>query len=58
MIFCFKGTHIATTLSLSLPQSFFCRPTEEVVPKHFGCLLVKRQEGGEMLWRVIVETEA
>ena len=41
-----------------LPQSFFARPAEVVAPELIGCLLVKRQEGGELLWGVIVETEA
>ncbi len=41
-----------------LPRTFFCRPAEEVAPELIGCLLVKRQEGGELLWGVIVETEA
>ena len=42
----------------ALPQSFFCRPAEVVGPELIGCLLVKRQECGELLWGVIVETEA
>ena len=42
----------------SLPQSFFCRPAEEVAPELVGCLLVKRQASGELLWGLIVETEA
>jgi DNA-3-methyladenine glycosylase len=29
-----------------------------VAPELIGCLLVKRQAGGELLWGVIVETEA
>jgi len=29
-----------------------------VVPELIGCLLVKRQEGGELLLGVVVETEA
>jgi len=41
-----------------LPPSFFARPAEQVAPELIGCLLVKRQEGGELLWGVIVETEA
>ncbi len=41
-----------------LPQSFFCRPAEQVAPELIGCLLVKRQASGELLWGVIVETEA
>jgi DNA-3-methyladenine glycosylase len=42
----------------ALPQSFFARPAEVVAPELIGCLLVKRQAGGELLWGVIVETEA
>jgi len=41
-----------------LPQSFFARPAEQVAPELIGCLLVKRQPDGELLWGVIVETEA
>jgi DNA-3-methyladenine glycosylase len=41
-----------------LPQSFFARPAEVVAPELIGCLLVKRQAHGELLWGVIVETEA
>jgi DNA-3-methyladenine glycosylase len=41
-----------------LPASFFARPAELVAPELIGCLLVKRQEGGELLWGVLVETEA
>ena len=53
-----QATSIATTPTLSLPQSFFCRPAEEVAPELVGCLLVKREVGGELLRAVIVETEA
>jgi hypothetical protein len=42
----------------ALPQSFFARPAEQVAPELIGCLLVKRQPSGELLWGVIVETEA
>ena len=42
----------------TLPKSFFCRPAEVVGPELIGCLLVKRQLSGELLWGVIVETEA
>ena len=42
----------------ALPQSFFCRPAEVVAPDLIGCLLVKCQADGELLWGVIVETEA
>ena len=41
-----------------VPQSFFCRPAEVVARELTACLLVKRHEGGEPLWGVIVETEA
>jgi DNA-3-methyladenine glycosylase len=33
------------------------RPAEVVAPELIGCLLVKRQPSGELLWGVIVETE-
>jgi len=52
------ATPIATTPARHLPQSFFCRPAEVVAPELIGCLLVKRQANGELLWGVIVETEA
>jgi len=41
-----------------LPQSFVARPAEQVAPELIGCLLVKRQAAGELLWGVLVETEA
>ena len=44
--------------SACLPQAFFARPAEVVAPELIGCLLVKRQAGGALLWGVIVETEA
>ena len=53
-----QATSIATTLSQHLPHAFFCRPAEVVAPELIGCLLVKRQASGELLWGVIVETEA
>jgi len=40
----------------ALPTSFYARPAEVVAPELIGCLLVKRQEGGELLWGMIVET--
>jgi len=40
------------------PQSFFARPAELVAPELIGCLLVKRQPNGKLLWGVVVETEA
>jgi len=42
----------------ALLLSFFCRPAEVVGPDLIGCLLVKRQTLSELLWGVIVETEA
>lgn len=45
-------------LTQALPQSFFARPAEIVAPELIGCLLVKLQDGGELLWGVVVETEA
>ncbi len=42
----------------ALPQAFFARPAELVAPYLIGCLLVKRQEDGSLLWGVVVETEA
>ncbi len=42
----------------SLPRAFFARPAEVVAPELIGCLLMKRQASGELLWGVIVETEA
>jgi DNA-3-methyladenine glycosylase len=42
----------------ALPPEFFCRPAQEVAPELIGCLLLKRQAGGELLGGVIVETEA
>jgi len=44
----------ATTPSQHLPQSFFCRPTEVIAPELIGCLLVKCQPAGELLWGLIV----
>jgi DNA-3-methyladenine glycosylase len=52
-----QAAPIATKPSHHLPQSFFARPAEQVAPELIGCLLVKRQ-AGELLWGVIVETEA
>jgi len=53
-----QATPIATNLFQHLPQSFFARPAEQVAPQLIGCLLVKRQPNGELLWGVVVETEA
>jgi DNA-3-methyladenine glycosylase len=48
----------ADLLQEALPASFFARPAEVVAPELLGCLLVRRQSGGALLWGVIVETEA
>jgi len=53
-----QATPIATKTLPALPQSFFSRPAELVAPELIGCLLVKCQPNGELLWGVIVETEA
>jgi len=53
-----QATPIATTPSQHLPPSFFARPAEQVAPELIGCLLVKCQADGALLWGVIVETEA
>jgi len=53
----FAATSIATTPSQhlqALPPSFFAFPAEIVTPELIGCLLVKLQEGGELLWGVTV----
>ena len=52
------ATQLITPFLPALPHAFFARPAEVVAPELIGCLLVKRQEGGELLWGVIVETEA
>jgi len=50
------ATPIATRLSQQLPdhlpQTFYCLPAEQVAPELIGCLLVKRQPTGELLWGV------
>jgi len=53
-----KATKTLPVLPDHLPQSFFARPAEVVAPELIGCLLVKRQPKGELLWGVVVETEA
>jgi DNA-3-methyladenine glycosylase len=45
-------------LTQALPQSILAPPAEVAAPELIGCLLVKRQADGELLWGVIVETEA
>ena len=52
------ATPTATTLSQHPLNAFFARPAEQVAPELIGCLLVKRQADGELLWGVVVETEA
>ena len=42
----------------AIPLAFFARPAQEVGPELIGCRLVKRLPNGELLWGVIVETEA
>ena len=41
-----------------LARAFFARPAQQVAPELIGCLLVKRQPCGALLWGVLVETEA
>lgn len=53
-----QATPIAANPLPVLPQSFFARPAEQFAPELIGCLLMKRQEDGELLWGVVVETEA
>ncbi|MFM9104101.1 MAG: DNA-3-methyladenine glycosylase, partial [Cyanobium sp.] len=45
-------------MSGALHEAFFARPAEIVAPALIGCLLVKRQATGNLLWGVVVETEA
>ena len=52
------ATPIAAQHLPALPPAFFARPAEVVAPELIGCLLVKRQASGELLWGVVVETEA
>jgi len=42
----------------ALPPGFFARPAEVVAPELIGCLLVRQRGNGELLWGVVVETEA
>ncbi len=41
-----------------LPLSFYERPAEFVGPDLIGCKLIKSQPSGQLLWGVIIETEA
>ena len=54
----FRASWVIAVTTPPLPHSFFARPAEQVAPELIGCLLVKRQRSGELLWGVIVETEA
>ena len=54
----FSGERRDDLVGISLPKAFFARPAEVVAPELIGCLLVKREADGELLWGVIVETEA
>jgi DNA-3-methyladenine glycosylase len=54
----FQATPKAIDDLPALPQAFFARPAEQVAPDLIGCLLVKHQPSGELLWGVIVEMEA
>ena len=45
-------------LTSCLPHALFARPAEQVAHDLIGCLLVKREPARELLWGVIVETEA
>ena len=53
-----SGVLVVVCCPPALSKSFFARPAEVVAPELIGCLLVKRQASGELLWGVIVETEA
>ncbi len=41
-----------------IPTSFFRRPAELVAPDLIGCIFVKQLPNKEMVWGIIVETEA
>jgi 3-methyladenine DNA glycosylase Mpg len=43
---------------LQIRRSFCCPPADSDAPELIGCLLVKWEAGGGLLWGVIVETEA
>ncbi len=57
-LICYQAKPGAAIFSQSLPRSFFGRPAERVAPELIGCRLLKRLPSGELLWGVIVETEA
>ena len=55
----FTHSHTHRHLALQTPPPILLRPpAEQVAPELIGCLLVRRQPSGELLWGVIVETEA
>ena len=55
----FTHSHSNSHQPLPAPPPILLRPPAELVaPELIGCLLVKRQLSGELLWGVIVETEA
>ncbi|MEB3260102.1 MAG: DNA-3-methyladenine glycosylase [Cyanobacteriota bacterium] len=49
---------LPSAAATALPPAFFARPAEVVAPALIGCLLLKRQPDGALLWGVLVETEA
>lgn len=53
-----SATQVTPIAVPRLPEAFFARPAEVVASELVGCLLVKCQSSGELLWGVIVETEA
>ena len=56
-IYC-QANPVASVISDNLSYAFFSRPAERVAPELIGCRLLKRLPGGELVWGVIVETEA
>lgn len=55
---CTTAALVSLDLTCALKLAFFARPAQVVAPDLIGCLLVKRQSSGDLLWGVIVETEA
>jgi len=53
-----QATPIATKTIPAPPPILLRPPAELVAPQLIGCLPVKRQPTGELLWGVVVETEA
>ena len=41
-----------------IQKSFFHRPADIVAPELIGCMLLKKETNGKILWGIIVETEA